>query len=373
MHLSEFIEDSADQIVEDFAAFVSTLPEGRKLAPKLRKNRMKDVVLNMASDIATAQDEEEQAAKSKGQKAQHEVDTIANIHGESRLEDGLSILDINAEYRALRANILKLWVKQLEEPTPDDFKDMIRFNEAVDEALQQSILRYHSMVEEGRTIFLGVLGHDLRNPLGAIQGIANIIEQSDAAPDIKKLSDEIKKSSIFALDITNNLLELARSKIGAGQPLKTEEVNLTSTLKDAVEETRHVYPKADIQLTGEAEIIGEWDGMRLQQLFTNLLRNAAEHGDQTRPITVTVQKKKDTVGMQIHNYGPAIPPEKIGKIFEKHTPSDSSKPSRNLGLGLYIACEIMRAHNGKIKVFSTDEEGTTFNMTLPIHPDMVET
>lgn len=171
MHLSEFITKNVDTIIDDFELFVSSLPEGGKLAPTLRKNRMRDVILNMASDISTAQDAKEQEAKSKGLKAPRSDDTIANIHGMTRVEDGLSILDINAEYRALRANILKLWLEQLDNPTAQDFTDMIRFNEAVDEALQESILRYHSTVEEGRSIFLGILGHDLRNPLGPFRAL----------------------------------------------------------------------------------------------------------------------------------------------------------------------------------------------------------
>lgn len=367
MLLADFIIYNLDNIMKDFDNFVS---ECIYTTPALShgeiRDHMRDVLISISKDIDSLQSSDEQEKKSKGQKASSTENTNAHIHGRTRVEQGLSLVDLNAEYRWLRANILKSWLKNKKNVTRRDFDDMLRFNEAIDEMLSESVNRFNEIIEEARTTFLGILGHDIRNPLGAIGGMADILINSGDLDEQKyTLIHQIKKSALHIGAITDNLLELTRIQMGSTLTINKQRCDLNHICDDAVKETQNAYTNADIKLNIETDLKCDLDPMRMQQVMVNLLRNAIQHGEIEQPISVKGTISEKEIVLTVHNYGLPIPSHRIKRIFERYSLPDTNEPSRNLGLGLYIVQQIITAHNGTINVTSSKEKGTLFTISLP--------
>ncbi len=128
---------------------------------------------------------------------------------------------------------------------------------------------------------------------------------------------------------------------------------------------RVLYPQCDFRLQIDGSVSGEWDRKRLQQMLANLVRNAAQHGDMTRPITLSARRLDDTVVFKVHNYGAPIPSSQISHVFNPMQQGERRNDPTSLGLGLYIASTIAKGHAGTLAVASSEAEGTTFTATLP--------
>ena len=130
------------------------------------------------------------------------------------------------------------------------------------------------------------------------------------------------------------------------------------------------YPGRTIHLNCTEPLQGFVDATRISQMLSNLIANAIQHGAETTPITVTAGVESDEIVLQVHNDGPPIPPAKLPVIFDLlKSSAEEAKESSHLGIGLYIAREIVEAHSGKISVTSTAQDGTTFVVRLPLRTD----
>jgi signal transduction histidine kinase len=159
--------------------------------------------------------------------------------------------------------------------------------------------------------------------------------------------------------------------MGPGIPVKKENIDLAPLCTRIVEEIHTAHPSAEIVFKVEASARGEFDGARMEQVFSNLLSNAVQHGDLQFPIKVSLEVKDSSVVFVVHNFGEPIPEDILPFIFNpmgrfsQHASLDLG-PSTGLGLGLYIASEIVFAHLGTINVTSDSERGTTFLVKVPI-------
>jgi signal transduction histidine kinase len=213
-----------------------------------------------------------------------------------------------------------------------------------------------------RELFIGALGHDLRNPLNAISIAAESLLQRDDVPDAaRKPAARIASSADRMNRLIGDLLDFARSQHGAIR-IKPEDCELHVIAAEVIAEIRIAQPDRDILVEAQEGCDGRWDRARLAQVFQNLLGNAVEHGKPDAPITVRTGCDHKHVWAKVTNRG-AIPPEERPRIFE---PFRSSSTSKGLGLGLYIARAIVEAHGGTIAVDCKDDE-TTFLINLPLH------
>jgi signal transduction histidine kinase len=167
-----------------------------------------------------------------------------------------------------------------------------------------------------------------------------------------------------------DLIELTRVRLGAGILAKPIHTSMRRICTHVIEEMQAIYPKRIFQLNCDNELPGEWDESRISQVLSNLLGNAIQHGDAASPVTVTAKAAGNAVEVSVHNEGAPIPPELIPKLFDclfQGSPDQRAADdnSTSLGLGLYIAKEIILAHGGTIAVHSSDKEGTTFAARLP--------
>ena len=165
------------------------------------------------------------------------------------------------------------------------------------------------------------------------------------------------------------LLDFTRSRLGGGIPIDPARLNMGKVVHDVVNEIKAAHPDRKIEIDARGSLTGHWDCARISQVLTNLVGNAIEHGSDRTIVTIAVEGDEKEVCVSIHNRGAAIPEEQMDGLFNamkrQGTTGKAEGPSANLGLGLYIADQIVRAHKGKIDVKSSEEAGTTFTVRLP--------
>jgi PAS domain S-box-containing protein len=223
---------------------------------------------------------------------------------------------------------------------------------------------------ELRERLLAIVGHDLRNPLSAISMAAQILSRSEMGSPSESLVYRIQASARRMTRMIAQVLDFARIRAGMSFELEFQPVDLHQLCNAVVEELRLSKPdqQIDVEFVGRGEV--SCDADRIAQALSNLIGNAIQHGTQG-PVSVTVSDAAaDTVAVEVHNTGPPIPASVQASIFEAfRRESDTTGPdSKSIGLGLFIANEIVRGHGGSIGVVSPDRDGTTFTVVLPRRP-----
>jgi len=333
------------------------------------------MLMVIADDLGTHQGADEQSEKSKGQARTNDraAETAAEAHGAGRAESGFTVEQMVAEYRALRASVIRLWTREQGELRAADIEDLTRFNEAIDQSLAESVAEFNENIDQAKEMFLAILGHDLRTPLGAIYTSAKFMLETDELTEPHRtLTSRTATSALRTTHLVGDLLDFTRSRLGGGIPIVRAGVDLGSIVDDVVGEVRAAHPGREIQVHNRGEgQSGEWDSARIAQALTNLIGNAVEHGLPGSTVTVEMCGDEDAI-ITIHNHGAVIPADRLDGIFNPmkanvHQPRrpSASGPTGNLGLGLYIAERIVHAHGGRIDVESSTGAGTTFTVHLP--------
>lgn len=372
MRLSGFILDNIEPIVQEWENFARTIgTPGAPLDSDELRDHAEQMLQAIAADLDAAQSSQEQLDKSLGQAVAEDV-TAARTHAITRLVSGFTIDQLVSEFRALRASVINLWMRQESACTPIQVEDMIRFNEAIDQALAESISSYTQAVQDSHNIFLGILGHDLRTPLGAILlGAQILVRTADPATRPAKIAAQIESSVKRASQIVGDLLDFTRTQIGPGIPLNRQTMDIRPVCLRIVEECRSVHPAAEIRLAAPEAVIGSFDGARLEQVFSNLIGNAIQHGDRRAPVSVALEVADGMAQFSVHNTGEPIPDEVLPLIFNpmgRYSRQETTDrgPDSSLGLGLFIAAQIVDGHGGRIEVSSQREMGTRFSVLIPL-------
>ncbi len=331
----------------------------------------------IAKDLKTPQDKREQAEKSKGQARDSGVkgSTAAEKHARGRAQSGFSLDEMVAEYRALRATVIRLWTKEKGQLDSTDVEDLTRFNEAIDQSLTESITQFTQDLDNSKEMFLAILGHDLRTPIGAISTAATfMLETKELVEPHLTLTTRIVSSAKRMNGMVGALLDFTRSRLGGGIPITPAPMNMGKTVHDVVSEIEAAYPGRKIEVSARGSLKGEWDCARMSQVLTNLIGNALEHGSDRTIVNVDVLADDKELAIAIHNRGAAIPAAQLDGIFGAMKKQEiTGNQSGNLGLGLYIADQIVHAHKGKIVVESSEDRGTTFTVHLPRRAELRNT
>ena len=372
MRLSQFILSNLESILAEWESFAgSVLPEARfeKLALRDEGEAM---LKTIAQDMETPQTATEQAEKSKGRGARSEQESAAEFHAGDRLRLGFNQAQVVSEFRALRASVIRLWINSSPEIDESALDQLIRFNEGIDQALSESTARFMHQMEKSRDFAVGVLAHDLRNPLQAIVSAAESLQTAEG-PDravINALTATILDSGKRMSKLIANLLDFTRTRLGQPLPVKRESMDLAPVCRHTVAEFAAAYPERTIRLDCRPHLHGTWDAARLSQMLSNLISNAIEHGAQTTPVTIEARGESQEVEVKVHNEGPPIPASVLPTIFDPLScPASQVNEPAHLGVGLFIARQIVEAHAGKMSVTSTEQGGTTFVVRLPRHAD----
>ena len=216
---------------------------------------------------------------------------------------------------------------------------------------------------------LGIVGHDLRNPLSAITMATELLaEMAQDTPKVQSVIARMQSSSKRMASIVNQLLDATRARLGEGIPLARTELDLSALVRTLVEELRSVYPRHRFEISGQSTV-GAWDPDRLGQVISNLASNAAQYGDPAQAVRLTVTSDQENAVLEVWNAVKDAPiaPDRLATLFDPFRRGEHSAITHRtgLGLGLYIAHEIVRAHNGKLTARST-ETGTVFRVELPL-------
>lgn len=372
--LADFIRQNEPAIVREWVEFARTIsPASDKMSKLALEDHIGDILSFVADDLESAQTLREQFDKSRGKGPQDGSfsRSAAEIHAALRLADGFDIDQMVSEYRALRASVVKQWLADHQPLASTDIEDLTRFNEAIDQAVTESVAHYTKTINDSRNLFLGVLGHDLRNPIGAVSMGAQWIERSGTtSPKQAKVVSDIKTAAGRATQILNDLLDLTRSSFGTDIPVAKDKTDIASLCHQIADELRAINPERLFEVTHEGDPIGSCDPARLGQVLSNLMGNAIQYGNLTSPITVKViGSDPATITITVHNLGEPIPLETQKRIFQSWMRGQDVKNppelGTHLGLGLYIARLIVEAHGGDISVTSNEHAGTTFLLRLP--------
>ena len=362
MSLKTFIRNDQEEIIREFSAFAKTLmPSDAVMSEQDLRDHAAEILTAVTKDMGISQTASEQVRKSQGQGTAQTMAESGALHADDRILHGYSSRNVLAEFRALRASVLKLY----ENSGQIDLSEVRRFNEAVDEALTASMDRYANQTDLFRDQFIGVLSHDLRTPLAAIAAGLGALGMTENKPDRRELIISRMSSSAKRMErMIRDLLDLTRVRLGGAIPLTRQKADLRQICEAVMEELRTISPESVLRLEMRGSIIGVWDSDRLAQVISNLLGNAIQHGEGT-PITLTAHEEGDKVAVAVHNGGQPIPAAAIPYIFEPLSRGGVDDTAGSIGLGLFIVRAVVSAHGGDISVTSSSSAGTTFKVILP--------
>jgi signal transduction histidine kinase len=283
--------------------------------------------------------------------------------GQARLPE-ISILQQRT--RALETEIAHR--KELE----GALRDALHERSRVEEELRAWIKREQAARERAQAndaykeMLLGILGHDLRDPLSSILTTAQLMKRGELAADSATRVDRIASSAIRMSRMIDQLLDAMRVRLGVGIPVnRRQEHDLVPIVKKIVDELRAANPGRLIEVQASGPFLAHLDPDRFEQVISNLVGNALNHGDSSRPVTVAVVLRDGEVRLSVHNFGPPIDPALLPSLFDPFKRGDRHDRSKGLGLGLYIADRIVGAHAGRIEVHSAVDVGTRFEVVLP--------
>lgn len=248
------------------------------------------------------------------------------------------------------------------------YAELIAAQLEIEERLSASQTELANEIETGalREQFIAVLGHDLRNPLSSIVAGTRLLARRPADEKESFILRQMEQSCSRMSRLIDDVLDFARGRLGGGIRIQQREVtSLADDLSAVIAELQRVHPDRPIEAALDIRSSVSCDPDRLGQLFSNLLGNALTYGAPDKPVKVVARNGAAGFLLSVINQGPVIPPKTVAQLFKPYSRPAQGAPQAGLGLGLYIASEIARAHGGAITVVSTQEDGTTFTFMMP--------
>lgn len=401
MRLSAFIMSHMESILQDWEDFARSLGDVTYAMDSTALRDHAELMLRaIAADIEIAQTTAEQEAKSQGRAptrpARFPV-TAATSHGSMRAAEGFSLEQMVAEYRALRASVLRLWSRK--EPQallePDAYEQQIRFNEAVDQALADSIKAYARALDQivvsrarYRMSTLGTLaaglGHDMANVLlpmrACLHGLAHENLPEGAAP----LVDALDRSVEHLAGLCKGLRALTLDPEGPADAYET--TTLHEWWASAISPFTWALPRG-VRLHAEGMNDPSLPPVRvpahvLMQAVFNIVQNAAQAlgkrnaaspagAPQSGNIWIAARRTPDAVHLTIRDDGPGMDANTLARCTDAFYTTKAK--DQGTGLGLYLARSVTERHGGRLVAESALGAGTTFTLVLPVAPTAAAT
>jgi signal transduction histidine kinase len=366
--LADFIELHTDAIVEQAIEFARTVEVGKPLDVVELRDHLPDIIEKIVADLRTSQTRAQEIEKSEGRARTPfgQARSAAATHALHRAHSGYSVSDLVSEYRALRASVLRLWADSARETSARP-EEITRFNEAIDEAIAESVCYYAEEVERWRNIFLGVLSHDLRSPLGAIMLTSEVIARTAVDVPMVEAAQRLLRSGQRMRELLDKLLVYNRVQMGIGFEIERADVDLVSECGAEIELLQASMPDARIRLQSPPSLRGRFDAGHVREALSNLVVNAHKYGTRGSLVEVTLRDTGEGAELTVANPGEPIPRETLDVMFEplrRGSIVEDEHERASLGLGLFIVDQIAKAHGGSVEAESTDGT-TTFRMRLP--------
>ena len=233
-------------------------------------------------------------------------------------------------------------------------------------AMVQSARSFSNSVNQMKEKLISTLAHDIRNPLSAAKVALEMVEKETDVDEIHEVSKMTATSLDFSLKLIEGLLDAITIEAGEGITLNFKECDLLKDIRWVVDETRLIFPNTIIENFHASKINGVFDGTAIRRILENLITNAVKYGNVKEPITIDVSDLEDCTRISVHNFGEPIPEHKQDEIFDylKSNKSVKNEGIKSWGLGLSLVKTVTEAHGGTVEVFSNEELGTKFQITL---------
>ena len=371
MGLSDFITAESARIMAEFEAFaMQQLPAAADMDVAALRDHARQVLEAITRDMRQPETAREQRQKSLGHapRADGNASVAAEIHGEVRAAAGFDVNQTAAEYRALRASVIRLWMESGPTLGREEVVELTRFNEAMDQALAASILHFANEAARMRNLFLGVLSHELRTPLSTIMTSAqSLLLAAQAGKAMPQAVERALRGARRIQSLLDDLLDYVRSGLGEGMRVTPTPVDMGLACARIVGELRATHPEHGIELVQVGDLACACDEQRMAQAISNLLGNALRHGLPGSPIHLRADgSAPDAITLSVQNDGPPIAKATRESMFEPLVRgAEANRAGYNLGLGLYIVREIALAHRGTVTVESDAQSGTVFTIRIP--------
>jgi signal transduction histidine kinase len=349
--LASFIQTHRRRILREWTHAAADLPSARDKSLRTIRDHMPPL-LDALVDILAAEDDT----------MLEMIDEVAHIHARERVRDAYDVREMVDEYRLLRTILLDLYVERGDLST--GARALVIVNQVIDRAIREAVERYVEERDRIREIFVGILGHDLRTPLLAIQMSADLLKVSDHRAEVRH-AERIERAAARMRRMIDDLLDFARVRFGDGIPISPADADLRQVIEAVVAEVAAAHPGRQLEplIAPDGDLTGRWVADRLQQVIVNLLDNALAHG--LDPISVDAFDDGATLRIEVRNQG-AMPPELVRSAYEPFM--SSRRGDRNgLGLGLYIISAVVRAHGGTVDIRASAGEGTVVTLRIPRH------
>ena len=366
MTLTEYIRTNAASLVREWVhgSSPSSVAAGHYSAAELG-DRLQELLLHVAANIDDAACESDASGKN-----QRDFAAWGQSHAKERLRQGFSLNDVVAEFCGLRVLVLQNWNRFPLADSAPARRDLLRFNRALDLGLAESIQHYSRAQTHTRDLFTGMLVHDLRNPLASIINLAAVLTRTpDGAGSTVQIARKLQRASTRMQAIIEEMLDVLRTRLGQLLPITPAPASLRDINQRVIEELAELHPDCKIEFTAEGNVDGVWDAERLWRVLSNLISNAVKYRAAGTSVRIAVADRGDAVETRISNQGSAIAAEDLVSMFDpmvrlRQHASYDSEASPGLGLGLYVARQLVLAHGGSIEARSSDG-WNIFTVRLP--------
>jgi len=360
MTLATFIIDNAEQIISEWEG--AAMPDSGERSAVLQRDQVSQLLFAIAGDIDNTHDvpayERNMATTIAARSLMHEL-------------PGMDLPYISEGIRILRESVIRLWLARGLSGAPDAVTDICRFNEAVDRVLSESIAHTTLQAERTRAMFLAMLGHDLRTPISAVDMACQYLARTDV-PAERKLEAiaRISRCTGTMDAMIRDLLDFARARLGKSMTIAAKAAAIAPICLVAVEDARNAHPYREFRFDEHGALSWPVDSDRLRQCLLKLLNNAAQNSIKGTPVMLATHAKDDVLVLRVQHHGQAIPADTMQALFDplaqlaRADAGPDCGPPPKLGLDLFIAQEIARAHGGDIAVTSSGMD-TEFVVSLP--------
>ena len=398
MRLAEFILANVEPLLAEWEGFARSIwPTAAAAEPAELRNDAEAILRATAVDMRSEQTSAEQADKAKGagpaRDERGDLARASSSHGTGRVTSGFDLWAVVAEYRALRASVLRLWRES--EPVPDmrDVGDLTRFNESIDQSLAHALRSHAQGVERDRQValaneqasrweaeaanrakdvFLATLSHEMRTPLNAIVGWISILRQEGAGTKhLQQGLEVIERNTRAQVQLIDDVLDVSRIVSGKLR-VNIRACELTDVITAGVDVVRPAAEARGITINLELDDSASrtsCDSTRMQQVVWNLVSNAVKFTPKGGRVDVTLRREQSSLQIQVSDSGQGISADLLPRVFDRFRQADSStrRQFAGLGLGLSIVKYIVEAHGGTVAAASPGEgQGATFTVRLPI-------
>lgn len=367
--LASFIREYKQRIVDEWLAAAARLPSAHDLPLPVIRDHIPEILEKLAEAI----EREDATALS--------LQGLPNLHAAVRAREGYDLRQVVAEYRTLRRVILEVFAQHgpLSEESRPRLAPLRVMNGALDSAISDAVDQYAIERDRSREMFIGMLGHDLREPLNAVAVGARVLwmRGDELDPQVVAIAARIGSSAERMERMIQDLLDFARGRLGGGLPIVVAPLDARGLIARTVDEIAQAHPERQIRCAAsdaQGNFTVRWDGDRVAQAISNLVSNAVTHG--ADPIVIEAAPEERQLTITIRNSGD-IPPDILPTLFapfntqrERRQPGGAAvrrdRRRGSLGLGLYIVREIANAHGGSVDAESGSGE-TAFRLRLPRH------